>query len=312
MSPENDITDETSNEMNEEPSTKLCKLDVTATNENNNKDCENNIEDNAENTTDNLSKRQMKKLQKLAQWEIKKKEKRTKEREKNRQKRLAAIAAGEPTRIGPSRKALKHNKMDDSSNPFTIAIDLDYDDLMIDKDICKCAKQLLWVYTINRKAVTPLHVYYTGLKDKGRLYQALDRNDGYKNWDIKIMAEPYIDIFPKEKIVYLTSDSDEVLNELDKDSVYVIGGLVDHNHHKGISLKRASELGLRTARLPLGENVSLKTRTVLTIVHGKHFKFLLKTNQQFCVFFFIFSFRYFTACFGRKKLARINFRCCSK
>lgn len=192
-----------------------------------------------------------------------------KEREKYKQKRAEAVANGLPARIGPSRKALKRNRMDDSKNPFTVAVDLDFDDLMIDKDVCKCAKQLLWVYTINRKSAMPLHLHYTGLKTGGRVQQALQRNDGYQNWDIKITEDSFLDIFKIEQIVYLTSDSDNVLTELDKDAVYIIGGLVDHNHHKGESLKRAEEKGLRTARLPLSEHISIKTRSVLTIVHGK-------------------------------------------
>lgn len=231
---------------------------------------------------------------------MKKKEKRFKEREKYKQKRLEAIAKGEPTRIGPSRKALKRNRMDDSKNPYTVAIDLDFDDLMIDKDISKCAKQLLWVYTINRKSAMPLHLHYTGLKTGGRIQQALQRNDGYQNWDIKITEDSYLNVFEKQRIVYLTSDSDNVLNELDKDSVYIIGGLVDHNHHKGLSLKRAEENGLRTARLPLSEHISIKTRTVLTIVHGKIGK---KNVPEKVLTNSLFSFRYPAASVARSFLA---------
>ena len=36
------------------------------------------------------------------------------------------------------------------------------------------------------------------------------------------------------KIIYLSSESPNVLQELDKDAVYVIGGIVDRNRHKVI------------------------------------------------------------------------------
>lgn len=215
-----------------------------------------------------LSKRARKKLAKLAAWQLNKIDKRVRERAKYRQRRAEAVARGDPP-TGPSRKALKHNTMAASPNRQRICVDLDFDALMIDKDVAKCAKQLLWVYTINRKATAPAQIYFTGLQEGGRVQLALDKNDGYRNWDINYRADAYDAVFERERIVYLTSDAEAVLGVLRAEDVYVIGGLVDHNHHKGLTLQRATERGLRTARLPLGEHVQLKTRTVLTIVHGE-------------------------------------------
>ena len=48
-----------------------------------------------------------------------------------------------------------------------------------------------------------------------------------------MQPEKYDECFEKEKIVYLTSESDAVLDKMEDDKVYVIGGLVDHNQHKG-------------------------------------------------------------------------------
>ena len=55
----------------------------------------------------------------------------------------------------------------------------------------------------------------------------------FSNWDIhfddqlcKLSSEM------KEKVVYLTAESPNVLNEVKKGTFYVIGGFVDHNHHK--------------------------------------------------------------------------------
>lgn len=218
-----------------------------------------------------MSKRKQKKLLKMARYQEMKKLKRQKEKQKYKEKRKAEAAAG-VAGPGRERKLRKLNTMENSSNKVSVAIDFDYDELMSDKDIAKCVKQLLRVYTLNRKSSMPIQLHYTSLNETNRVKQALAKNIGYENWDVNIHQETYLDLFSHDRIVYLSSESENVLEELDPNAVYIIGGLVDHNHHKGLSLDRAEKKSLKTARLPLNEYISMKTRTVLTIVHGK-FKF---------------------------------------
>ncbi|XP_058063377.1 tRNA methyltransferase 10 homolog A [Anopheles bellator] len=229
------------------------------------------------NDSSNLSKRQRKKMLKLITWEEKKKQKRLKEREKHKLKKEEAIARGLPLRSGPSRKELKLRQIDYSKATCEVAVDLSFDDLMIEKDVAKCVKQLLRIYTLNRRAENPIPLYFTGIVEDGAVRKHLDRYDGYNHWDVRINSLHFLDIFPREKLIYLTSESDNVLERIEADHVYVIGGLVDHNQYKGHCHRLAESYGIRHARLPLVEYLVFKTRTILTI--NQVFEILLNIHQ---------------------------------
>jgi hypothetical protein len=70
------------------------------------------------------------------------------------------------------------------------------------------------------------------------------------------------EIWPAERVVYLTSDSSCVLVDLDPNKVYIIGGLLDHNSHPGVSYEKAKQSNFGHARLPIDEYVKMQTRKV--------------------------------------------------
>lgn len=225
-----------------------------------------------------MSKRQKKKLLKLKQFEERKMRLRKKEKEKKKLKKVVAKEQGlEIPRSTFSRKALKKNKIENNPAEINVAIDLSFDDLMLDKDLASCAAQLLRVYTDNRRAKQPIPLHFTGLKEDGKLYEKLERNEGWKNWDIVRHEKSYLELFEKDKIIYLTSESDTVLDVLEKGATYVIGGLVDHNHHKNLTYENALKNKIRTARLPLSEHLVMKTRTVLTV--NQCFEIILNISE---------------------------------
>lgn len=67
--------------------------------------------------------------------------------------------------------------------------------------------------------------------------------------------------------MYLTADSPNNLTELNESDVYIIGGIVDRNRYLKLTLDRAEEQGIRHARLPIGDYVSLASSAVLTVNH---------------------------------------------
>ncbi|XP_054258153.1 tRNA methyltransferase 10 homolog A-like isoform X1 [Macrosteles quadrilineatus] len=211
-----------------------------------------------------LSKRQRKKYIRKVLWETKwKPEKRAKEKEKLKQKKLQAKLENKP--LGPSRNMLKHSTMAKSNCKLRITLDFSFDDLMTEADIGKCLKQLNNCYCLNRRATNPLQLHVTNFSGKAKIQ--FDKTTPYKNWDVNFHEANHLEVFSKEDLVYLTSDSDNVLSTLDHSKVYVIGALVDHNKYKNHTLEVAIKQGIQHAQLPIGEYLEMKTRKVLTINH---------------------------------------------
>ncbi|XP_073445712.1 tRNA methyltransferase 10 homolog A [Dendrobates tinctorius] len=213
---------------------------------------------------DVMSKRQMKKLIKQKQWEDQRELRKQKRKEKRQKRKLERQAQGPHNVDDPVHKRVCREIL--PSN-VRLVIDCSFDDLMALRDVKKLNKQIRRCYAENRRASHPVQLYLTS--HGGQLKSNMDEYDkGWINWkDIHIKCEHYKDLMKPEDLVYLTSDSPEVLHELDERKAYIIGGLVDHNHHKGITYKQALALGISHAQLPLGSFVKMNSRKVLAVNH---------------------------------------------
>ncbi len=92
----------------------------------------------------------------------------------------------------------------------------------------------------------------------------LKRLPGFDKWMIEKENRPYIEALKdqKENLVYLTADAETVLEELDPKKIYIVGGLVDRNRWKGITMKKANEQGIQTAKLPIGNYLKMSSSQV--------------------------------------------------
>ncbi|KAJ8385236.1 hypothetical protein AAFF_G00191130 [Aldrovandia affinis] len=215
--------------------------------------------------TETLSKRQRKKLLRHQQWEEQRDLRKQRRKEKKQKRRLERQAQGDEGAEWAGRKRQCRGATPPSS--LRLVVDCSFDSLMVLKDVKKLHKQIQRCYSENRRATRPVQFYLTS--HGGQLKQNMDGNDkGWVNWkDIRIKPEHFEQVMNKEELVYLTSDSPNILTELDESKAYVIGGLVDHNHHKGITFERAQELGIGHAQLPLSSFVKMNSRKVLAVNH---------------------------------------------
>ncbi|KAL6149642.1 tRNA (guanine(9)-N(1))-methyltransferase [Exserohilum turcicum] len=237
---------------------------------------------------------------------LKRKEK-LKEKKERRREQLAQMPVdenGNKIRLLPPRPP-RHSAGTGTQVPITVIFDCDFEELMFDNELKSLGLQITRCYSDNRKAKFRAHLALSsfGGKMKERFDGILAKQ--YTSWTgFRFFEEDFVEVAEKSKewmtgpnggevagalqssleaneasgqqnaadgeageIVYLSSESDEVLTHLKPNSTYIIGGLVDKNRHKGICHKRAVSRGIKTAKLPIGEYLEMKSRQVLVTNH---------------------------------------------
>ncbi|KAI4193842.1 MAG: hypothetical protein LQ346_003809 [Caloplaca aetnensis] len=198
----------------------------------------------------------------------------------------------------PALKKAKHHK--NIQLPVSFVVDCGFDDLMLDGERKSLASQVTRSYSDNHKAPFRSHLFISSFK--GHLKERFDTvlAGNHRNWkgvkfidgdfeeaaqlaeelmkisqggklagtfQKSVPAQQMEDGSPSGEVVYLTSDSPDILTELKPYSTYIIGGIVDKNRHKGICYKRATDRGMKTAKLPIGDYMKMTSRFVLATNH---------------------------------------------
>lgn len=129
------------------------------------------------------------------------------------------------------------------------------------------AKQITYCYSKNRAARHPMQLAVLGFR--GNLESLLtQRQPSWQSWKMQFDTKTYLDFYPPEdkaKMIYLTADSPNLIEDLDEDKIYVIGGIVDRNRHKELCYNRALEQGISHGRLKIDHYIQMKGRAVLTV-----------------------------------------------
>ncbi|KFU86414.1 Mitochondrial ribonuclease P protein 1, partial [Chaetura pelagica] len=134
-----------------------------------------------------------------------------------------------------------------------LVFDMSYEKDMSVREVVNTVRQIVLSEGSNRRSADPFHIHFCNLKDDSLYRQEFVKH--YREaWDrllITATDQCYTQIFPKDKLVYLTADSPKVMKTFDHDKIYIIGSMVDKSIKKGVSLAQAKRLGLETAALPL-------------------------------------------------------------
>ncbi|KAG8182116.1 hypothetical protein JTE90_002611 [Oedothorax gibbosus] len=135
-------------------------------------------------------------------------------------------------------------------------IDLDYDCFMRKQDCNNCSEQLLELYSVNRRNQSPFDLMFCNVDHNGSTMYAFSRYmpNLYAPDNFITMTDlSYLDLYPREKLVYITPFAKEPMKTYDPNAVYIIGGLVDKCIKEPVVLAKAKREGIRAVHLPYDE-----------------------------------------------------------
>ena len=108
-------------------------------------------------------------------------------------------------------KAVLENEKDH----FKFCIDLQFESLMIEKELTHLARQLSRSYGFNKTSDKPCHLTLASLNKSSKTFQVCcDKNDGFANYILNQSEQAVHELYDKDSIVYLTPDSDQVITYL--------------------------------------------------------------------------------------------------
>ncbi|KAI7823967.1 guanine-1-methyltransferase-domain-containing protein [Kickxella alabastrina] len=217
-----------------------------------------------------LTRNQQKKHMRHELWASQAEEYKSKQRQRNREcrKRRNQRLAQEAAETGITAHQRKKQRLQAQvRSGHCIVLDMDFEDKMEEKEIKSVCSQVMRCYGANRMASKRVDLHVTQLhgKIRERFETAMDQHVGWSEDHIVMRDAEYIDMYDKDKLVYFTADSPNVIDVLDPEKIYIIGGIVDKNRYPRLTLDKAEAQGIGHAQLPIGKYIKLSTRKVMTV-----------------------------------------------
>ena len=139
-----------------------------------------------------------------------------------------------------------------------IIYDFSYDSFMNQSEKNSLIYQLLVCLGLNNKSKLPFPLLFANLDANSYVFKKLNQFYFLNNRQpqmIKITDQSYLDLLPKEEIIYLSPHAEESLTEFKSNYHYVIGCFIDISFSKCLSIKKAQAEGVKCYKLPIDEFV---------------------------------------------------------
>ncbi|NWV65946.1 TM10C methyltransferase, partial [Malurus elegans] len=164
-----------------------------------------------------------------------------------------------------------------------LVFDMSYEKEMSDREVANTVRQIVLSESCNRRSADPFHIHFCNFKDDSLYHREFIKQyrEGWGKLLITVTDQCYTEIFPKDKLIYLTADSPKVMKTFDHNKIYIVGSMVDKSIKTGVSLARAKRLQLETAALPLDKYLLWSTGAKnLTLDQMMHILLTLKDTAD--------------------------------
>lgn len=144
-----------------------------------------------------------------------------------------------PVRYGLSFNSLFHRIYPGQINHFynwkltqasafgpDLIIDCGYEEFMSRKEISLCAKQIVYMWSENRECFNPFNLIFCNYNSNSLLSEKLLNifpNLHEEGFPFIHTEKHYLDLFPRKKLIYLSPHCNDVMEEYDPSSIYIVG-----------------------------------------------------------------------------------------
>lgn len=167
---------------------------------------------------------------------------------------LQSVSYEEKLTFGANKRNEKQRKLENAiqamNSEVKVCIDLSFNDVNSPREQRSLVKQCTLSYAAVRNSSHGVALHISSLD--GGVSEAL-LGQGMEKWHIRRHTSSVFDVFDRDCIVMLSPDADEVLEKLEADKVYVVGGIVDRTVRNNLTRDRALCEGVEARRLPVKE-----------------------------------------------------------
>ena len=123
---------------------------------------------------------------------------------------------------------------------------------MFENKLSSLLTQLKDAYGSNAKSLDPFRLYFANFKKGGKFDTEMkDKSIILDDLMIIESEKSYLESFPKDKLVYLSPNSRNVMKKFDEDKVYIIGVFSDGTEKSPNTKMQADKDGIITQSFPV-------------------------------------------------------------